>query len=125
MGGDSSDGQSERNSWHSNQTRVSQESDQSGQTGGGFRVKVNFPTFKDKKAKDTVTYCSWHRDVSVFCHCGLDDKHLLPYVLRSLQGILGDLVRSLGKDATLGNVLQMLDIHHGIVMTSDALSKEL
>ena len=30
-----------------------------GQTGRGFRVKVNLPTFKDEKAKDAVTYCSW------------------------------------------------------------------
>ena len=53
--------------------RVSQESGQSGQTGRGFRVKVNLPTFEDKKGKDTVTYHSWHWDMSVF-HCsGWDD----------------------------------------------------
>ena len=34
-------------------------------------------------------------------------------------------MRSLDKDATLGNVLQMLDKHYGIVMTFDTLSKEL
>ena len=34
-------------------------------------------------------------------------------------------MRSLGKDATLGNVLQMLDEHYGIVMIFDTLSKEL
>ena len=38
---------------------------------------------------------------------------------------LGWLVRSWGEDATLGNVLQMLDEHYDIVMTFDALSKEL
>ena len=110
------DGQSECSSWHLNQMRVSRESSQ-GQTRRGFRVKVNLPIFKDEKAKDAVTYCSWQWDVSVFCHYSMDDHHLLPYVFRSLQGFLGDLARSLGKDATLGNVLQRLDKHYGVVMT--------
>ena len=105
--------------------RDSHESGWSGQTGRGFRVKVNLPTFKDKKAKDTVTYHSWHWDVSVFCCSGWDDWHLLPYVFRSLQGFLGDLARSLGKDATMGDVLQLLDEHYSIVMTFNTLSKEL
>ena len=34
-------------------------------------------------------------------------------------------MRSLGEDATLGDVLQMLDEHYGVVMTFDVLSKEL
>ena len=34
-------------------------------------------------------------------------------------------MRTLGEDATLGNVLQMLDEHYGVVMTFDAFSKEL
>ena len=51
-------------------------------------VKVNFSTFKDEKAKDTVTYHSWHWDMSVFHPSGWDDQQLLPYVFRSLQGFL-------------------------------------
>ena len=47
------------------------------------------------------------------------------YVFRSLQGFPGDLASSLGEDATLGNVLWMLDEHYGVMMTFDALSKEL
>ena len=50
---------------------------------------------------------------------------MLPYVFRSFQGFLGDPARCLGEDATLGNVLQTLDEHYGIVMTFDTLSKEL
>ena len=92
--------------------------------GRGLRVKVNLPVFKDKKTKDAVTYCSWWWDVAIYCHLGWDDWHLLPYVFQSLQGFTGDLGRSLGKDATLSSVLQMLDEHYGVVKTSDALSKE-
>ena len=88
-------------------------------------MKVNLPTFKDKKANDPVTYCPWQWDMSVFCHNSWDDHHLLPYVFRSLQGFPGDLLRSLGEDATLGNDIQMLDEHYDVVMTFDALSKEL
>ena len=34
-------------------------------------------------------------------------------------------MRSLGEDATLGNVLWILVEHYGVVMTFDVLSKEL
>ena len=37
----------------------------------------------------------------------------------------GDLARSLDEDATLNDVLQMLDEHYGMVMTFNTLSKEL
>ena len=50
---------------------------------------------------------------------------MLPYVFRSLQGFPGDLARSFSEDTTLGNVLWMLDKHCGVVMTFNALSKEL
>ena len=63
--------------------------------------------------------------MSMFCHSSWDDSHWLPYVFRSLQGFSGDLVRSLGKDATLDDVLQILDKHYGVIMTFNALSKEL
>ena len=42
-----------------------------------------------------------------------------------MQGSPGDLARSLGEDATLSDILQTLDEHCGVVMTFDALSKEL
>ena len=124
LGGNISDRQSEQSSWHSNQMRVSQESGQSGKTRRGFWVKVNLPTFKDEKAKDSVTYHLWQWVLSMFCHSGLDDCHMLPCVFRNFQGFLGDLVRSLVEDVTLGNVLQTLDEHYGVVMTFDTLSKE-
>ena len=43
----------------------------------------------------------------------------------ALQGFLGDLARSLCKDAIQSDVLQMLDKHYGVIMTFNALSKEL
>ena len=42
-----------------------------------------------------------------------------------LQGISGNLAKSLGKDATLSDILQMLDEHYGVIMPFDAHSKEL
>ena len=70
-------------------------------------------------------YCLWWWNIAIFCCLVWDNQHLLPYVLRSLQGFLGDLARSLGKDATLNDVLQTFDEHYGMVMTFDVLSKEL
>ena len=90
-----------------------------------MRVKVSLPIFKDEKTKDAVTYCSLWWYVAIFHHSGWDDQHILLYVLRSLQGFLGDLVQSLGEDVTLTNVLQTLDKHYGVVMTFNTLSKEL
>ena len=63
--------------------------------------------------------------MSVFCCSSWDDHHLLLYVVRSFQGFPGDLARSLGEDAILGDVLQTLDEHYGVVMTFNTLSKEL
>ena len=88
-------------------------------------MKVNLLIFKDKKSKDVVTYHSWQWDVAIFCQSEWDDQHLLPYVFCSLQGFLGDLSRSLTKDATLNDVLWMLDEHYNVVMTFNTLSKEL
>ena len=105
--------------------RVSRESCQLGQTGRGFSLKVILPTFKDEKAKDTVTYCSWQFDMTVF-HCsGWDYHHMLPCVFMSLEGFLGDLARSLGEDANMDDVLQTLNEHFGIMITFDTLSKEV
>ena len=88
-------------------------------------MKVNLLTFKDEKTKDAVNYCSWRWDVAIFCHSGGDDQHLLPYVIWSLQDFLGDLARSLDEDATLIDVLQVLNEPYGIVMKFNTLNKEL
>ena len=53
--------------------------------------------------------------LAIFHYSGWDDQHLLLYIFQSLQVFPGDLARSLGEDATLTNVLQMLDEHYGIV----------
>ena len=42
-----------------------------------------------------------------------------------MQGFPDDLAQSLGKDATLSDILQILDEHYGVVMMFDGLSKEL
>ena len=56
---------------------------------------------------------------------GFDDQHFLLYVFSSLKGFPGDPARSLGEDATLTDIFQMLDVHYSLVMMFDALSKEL
>ena len=124
-GGVSSDWRSEWSSHQLTMTRGSRWSNWAGRAERGLRVKVNLPIFKDEKTKDTVTYNSWLWDIAIFHHLGWDDQHLLPYVSWSLQGFPRDLARSLGKDATLTDVLQMLDEHYGIVMIFNTISKEL
>ena len=81
--------------------------------------------FKDEKTKDGVTYHLWWWDVAIFCHLGWDDQHLLLYIFQSLQGFPGDLARSSGKNATITEILQMLDEHYVMVMIFDTLSKKL
>ena len=55
-------------------------------------MKINLPIFKDKDAKDAVTYQSWRWDLTVYWHAGCRDRTLLPYTIRSLQGYPGELV---------------------------------
>ena len=65
-------------------------------------MKINLLVFKDE---DAITYQSWCWDLMVYCHTGCRDCTLLPYTILSLQGYPGELVRSLGMDITLDDVL--------------------
>ena len=77
----------------------------------GGHMKINLPVFKDEDIKDAITYQSWHWDLTVYHHAGYQDHTLLPYAICSLQGNLGELVRSLGTDITLDDILTILDEH--------------
>ena len=122
-GGGSSNWGNEQSSHQSTMTRESRKSSQAGRAGRGLKVKVNLLIFKDEKTKDAVTYHSWQWDIAIF-HClGCDDQHLLPYIFWSLQGFPGNLARNLGEDATLTDILQMLDEHYGMVMTFDTFAR--
>ena len=88
-------------------------------------MKINLPIFKDKDAKDAVTYQSWRLDLIVYQCAGCMDCTLLPYAIRSLQGYPGELVWSSGMDITLDNVLTILDEHYNNVKALDALNQEL
>ena len=89
----------------------------------GAHMKINLPVFKDEDMKDTVTYQSWHWDLMVYCHAGCQDCTLLPYVICSLQDYPGELVRSLGTDITLDDILTILDEHYNNVKALDALNQ--
>ena len=51
----------------------------------GGHMKNNLPVFKDEDTKDTITYQSWHCDLTVYCCAGCWDCTLLPYAIHSLQ----------------------------------------
>ena len=124
-GGGSSDCKSNQSSLHSTMTGASSGSNRSAHVGSGPQVKVNLLIFKDEKSKDAVTYHSWQWDMAISSWSGWDDQHLLPDTFCSLQGFPGDLASSLGEDATLNDVLWMLDEHYSVIMMFNALSKEL
>ena len=84
-------------------------------------MKINLPVFKVEDTKDAITYQSWCWDLLVYCHAGC----LLPYAIHSLLGYLGELVRSLGTDITLDNVLAILDEHYNNIKALDTLNQEL
>ena len=88
-------------------------------------MKINLPIFKDKDAKDAVTYQSWSWDLTVYQCARCRDCTLLPYAIRSLQGYPGELVQSSGTDITLDNMLTILDEHYNNVKALDALNQEL
>ena len=91
----------------------------------GAHMKINLTVFKDKDAKDAVTYQSWRWDLMVYQCVGCRDNTLLPYVIRSLQGYPGQLVQSPGMDITLDDVLTILDEHYNNVKTLDTVNQEL
>ena len=88
-------------------------------------MKINLPIFKDKDAKDAVTYQSWRWDLKVYWHAGCRDHTLLPYAIRSLQGYPGELVQSSDMDITLDDVLTILDEPYNNVKALDVLNQEL
>ena len=88
-------------------------------------MKINLPVFKDEDTKDVITYQSWCWDLTVYHHAGCLDHALLPYIICSLQGYPGELVRSLGTDITLDDVLTILDEHYNNVKALDAFNQEL
>ena len=88
-------------------------------------MKIDLPVFKDKDAKDAVTYQSWRWDLMVYQCAGCRDCTLLPYTIRSLQGYPGKLVWSCGTDITLDDVLTILDKHYNNVKALDVLNQEL
>ena len=88
-------------------------------------MKINLPVFKDKDAKDAMTYQSWRWDLTVYWHTGCRDHTLLPYAIRSLQGYPGELVWRSGTDIILDDMLMILDEHYNNVKVLDALNQEL
>ena len=88
-------------------------------------MKINLPVFKDKDAKDAVTYQSWRWDLTMYWCAGCRDHTLLPYAIRSLQGYPGELVWSSGTDITLDDVLTILDEHYNNEKALDMLNQEL
>ena len=88
-------------------------------------MAINLPVFKDEDTKDAIMYQSWCWDLIVYHHAGCWDCALLPYTIHSLQGYLGELVRSSDTDITLDDVLTILDEHYSNVKALDALNQGL
>ena len=88
-------------------------------------MKINLPVFKDKDAKDAVTYQSWRWDQTLYRCDGYRDRTLLLYVIVSLQGYPGEWVQSSGTDITFDDVLTILDEHYNNVKALDVLNQEL
>ena len=85
-------------------------------------MNINLPVFKDEDTKDAITYQSWCWGLTLHHCAGCQDCTLLPNAIYSLQGYLGKLVRSLGTDITLDDVLTILHEHYNNVKALDALN---
>ena len=87
-------------------------------------MKINLPVFKDEDTKDAVTYQVVLGLDSLSLHW-MPGLHPSPHTIHSLQGYPGELVRSLGTDITLDDILIILDEHYNNVKALDALNQEL
>ena len=88
----------------------------------GGKPKINIPTFKADDAKGAVTYASWRYDVNSY-RGQVNDEFLRPYVIASLQGSPGELIRSMPETTPLAGVLDKLDKYFGDVRTFEQLNK--
>ena len=86
--------------------------------------EINLPIFKDEDKMDAIIYQSWCWDIMVYHPAGWKDCTLLPYIIHSLQGYLGELVRSSGTSITSEGVITVLDEHHNNVKSLDALNQD-
>ena len=91
----------------------------------GGHMKINLPIIKDEDMTEAITYQSWCWDLMVYCCAGCRDCTLLPYAICSLQGCLGELVRSSGTDITLGDIHTLLNEPYNNAKALDALNQKL
>ena len=59
----------------------------------------------------------------VYHQAGCQDHTLLPYMICSLHGYPGELVKSSGTDVTLDGICAMLDEHYNNVQALEALNQ--
>ena len=89
-------------------------------------MKINLPVLKDEDTKDASHLPELEVGLDDMYHRGgCQDHALLAYTIWSLQGYLGELVRSSGMDITLDNVFTIIDKHYNNVKVLDALNQEL
>ena len=72
-------------------------------------MKINSPIFKDKDAKDAVTYPESKVGFNSILMCRVQGSHPHTLCIRSMQGYPVELVRNSGMDITLDDVLTILD----------------
>ena len=71
----------------------------------GGHMKINLPAFKDEELKDAIIYQSWNWDIMLHCQAWSQDFTHLHYIIHSLQGYPGELVRSSGTNINLDGML--------------------
>ena len=96
-----------------------------GPVGNPETYEDNLPVFKDEDTKDAITYQSCHWNLTVYYCTGCQDCTLLPLCHTFLTRVPRELVRSLGTDITLDDVLTILDEHYNNVKALDVLNQEL
>ena len=89
--------------------------------------KIELPVFNGDDGSDpsSVSYRTWRFDVEIFRMNDCKEKELLPRVILSLRGQPGEMIRALGTNSTLEQVLSVLDGYYGDVLTADGLVQEL
>ena len=88
----------------------------------GGKPKISIPVFKADDAKGAVTYATWRYDVNSHREL-VDDAFLRPYVIASLQGSPGEIIRSMSETTTLTEVLEKMDKYFGDVRTFEQLNQ--
>ena len=88
-------------------------------------TKMKIPSFNGISTGNGCSYRLWRSAIFRWKRANYSDDQILAEAFSTLKGEPAELVQDLGEDATLDEMMEVLDGHYGNVLDYDALNSEL